>query len=701
MDMSMDGMDMAPSSSMFMGAGMPKLFYLQQMYWVIIGITVGVAAVVNLLNELLAHQRLRAALQHHATPAKPASVVARTGATITAIAREISYASPSPLRMGGFTLRLPSLGKILVVLANLVVLIVLCLYGFNITDPWQYEDIGYRTGLITVCQMPLLFLLAGKNNIIGLLTGTSYERLNWLHRWAARCLLFTATLHMGYWITDWARFDYVLTKMQTDSITQKGLGAWGVLVWIVFSSMSPIRGWCYEFFLLQHLVSFAAFVGMVYIHTPTEVHVWIWIPVALLAIDRLIRVTAALYINLSIFHPRSDRDDMKAGLWACRAELVPLSHDATRIILRNPPISWRPGQHVFLSCHSIMPLQSHPFTIASIPQDGRMEFLVRAQKGGTRRLFRAATKALRLPTSEADLILRDERAVAIEGPYGRLRPLRQFDSVVFFAGSTGASFTVPLLRDLVRQWQSPTKPTRRCLILPSQVPGAATRHIRFVWVVQGLGQVAWFTEQLNAAVQDVQNLRSSGSNVELEMSIYITCDGSLTGSLERTPKQSSSSAPSIAEKIEAKADEKTGEDKKNDTNAIRERKVAAERVSCGPNGTCCCTQTARDELSSSASAPSRCNCHSNAPALAPLSSSTRGPLTLHSSIALLSGRPRPRNLIRTSLEQALGESAVVVCGPGGLICDVRRSVVALSDERAVHKGTGAQGIWLHCEGFGF
>jgi len=65
---------------------------------------------------------------------------------------------------------------------------------------------------------------------------------------------------------------------------------------------------------------------------------------------------------------------------------------------------------------------------------------------------------------------------------------------------------------------------------------------------------------------------------------------------------------------------------------------------------------------------------------------------IHPSVTVLIGRLRPRSLIRKTLEQALGEIAVVVCGPRGLVDDVRRSVVAHSDERAVHKGTGAQEI---------
>jgi hypothetical protein len=44
---------------------------------------------------------------------------------------------------------------------------------------------------------------------------------------------------------------------------------------------------------------------------------------------------------------------------------------------------------------------------------------------------------------------------------------------------------------------------------------------------------------------------------------------------------------------------------------------------------------------------------------------------------------------------------VVVCGPQGLVSDVKGDVVGLSDERGVHKGTGAQGVYLHTESFGW
>jgi len=135
---------------------------------------------------------------------------------------------------------------------------------------------------------------------------------------------------------------------------------------------------------------------------------------------------------------------------------------------------------------------------------------------------------------------------------------------------------------------------------------------------------------------------------------------------------------------------------------------------CQPDGTCCCTDTVVDEASDpdaiASSAPvCHCNCSQN-PATSSSSSNnpsekakqqTQLQQLLHPSITLLSGRPHPRNIIRKTLETARGESAVVVCGPRGLIYDARQSVVALSDERAVHRGTGAQGVWFWSEGFGW
>ncbi|EFQ32844.1 ferric reductase like transmembrane component [Colletotrichum graminicola M1.001] len=64
-------------------------------------------------------------------------------------------------------------------------------------------------------------------------------------------------------------------------------------------------------------------------------------------------------------------------------------------------------------------------------------------------------------------------------------------------------------------------------------------------------------------------------------------------------------------------------------------------------------------------------------------------------------RPDLEELIREPVEAAGGETSVVVCGGRPLTSSVRNCVAALSDERAVHKGTGAQGIHLFVEEYSF
>jgi hypothetical protein len=54
MSMSMGDM---PAGSMSMGDGVPSLFTLQKMYWVVVGSAIGVATLVNLLDRIIANHR--------------------------------------------------------------------------------------------------------------------------------------------------------------------------------------------------------------------------------------------------------------------------------------------------------------------------------------------------------------------------------------------------------------------------------------------------------------------------------------------------------------------------------------------------------------------------------------------------------------------------------------------------------------------
>jgi hypothetical protein len=528
---------------------------------------------------------------------------------------------------------------------------------------------------------------------------------------------------MGFWFRDWDRYDYIKVKLSTDPITQKGFAAWCILTFIVFTSFAPIRRWNYEIFVITHLITFTSFTACVWIHVPNEVKVWVWIPIGLVAFDRLMRARRVVWGNWSFGRYGQN---FRIGN---EATLTPLPGSITRISISDPLIEWNPGQHVFLSCHSVVPLQSHPFTIASLPSDRKMEFLVRAERGGTKRFLDFASKHHNLPLT-VNQPARNTRTVFIEGPYGKMRPLRQFDTLIFFAGSTGATFATPLLRDVVEKWNDNSL---KFYWLPKNV----VRRIRFVWVIKAKDRLCWFQDQLDDVVKRVNAMvwPENEPRLKVEISVYITCDPMFiqdqvdvapTSLQPISPHGRAEELPSSNTSREQLNQTAKGKEEVISIRSIRSTSSDAkpEAQSCGLDGTCCCTRTVSDDASSSI--PNcTCNCDTSTPApaaanpestslptspqLAPsLSNPTQSPTPpsslsqstpQHAFLTLRTGRPHPESIIRHSLEQALGETAVIVCGPRGLREEVRRSVVYLSDERAVHKGTGAQGVWLHSEGF--
>lgn len=656
--------------------------YLQKIYWSAIGAVVAVMTVANVYSRYLAWQRLNS---KSATPAKPNTLLAVALASMTATVREISNTTIGRITVKGRSFFAPTVGKVFLVLANIAVLLTLCFYKLNPADYWSFEDIGYRTGRITACQLPLLFLLAGKRNLIGYLIGCSYERINWLHRWAARCMLLTTTLHMAYWFMDWARYDYISTRVATDVMTRQGLACWAILAWITFSSVAPIRGWRYEIFLIQHVISFAGLVGAIYIHiTPTDVE-FVWISVGVFFLDRFIRAGSYLYNNLFKVQD-SDSSCKRRGVWGSGAELTALPGGHTRITIKNPPVSWKAGQHAFLSCHAIAPLQAHPFTIASIPSDGKMEFIVQSRTGGTRRLLRYAEKLL--PETQSGRGSR--KHVAIEGPYGHMRPLQQFDSVILYAGGTGATFTMPLFRDLIHSWKTQGK--------------VVTRRIKFVWVIKSGKQLEWFRDQLNQVAEDVSTMRARGLDLQVKMTLYVTCDEMFTSQHDSSSENVSSEPISIGACASPTAESTISKDYKSPVISEIEKQSGID-ATIKEHSNCCC----RGDVEEDAADAPVCSCEccgiqiADTPSrISDVEKSSPGSTrSLDPSILVFSGRPIIREIMRTSLESAWGESAVVACGPLGLTHDVRMTTVSLSDERAVHKGTGAQGIWLHTEAFGY
>ena len=229
-----------------------------------------------------------------------------------------------------------------------------------------------------------------------------------------------------------------------------------------------------------------------------------------------------------------------------------------------------------------------------------------------------------------------------------------------------------------------------------------------------------FSEELSSAYTEFQILQEQMKDIKLHITVYVTCDESFTEehksllSTITAPKNTTAQTKAVEHGTAELRNRSFGDKDKNSafTNEVREITTTSSAgadeppTACGPDNTCCC-RAAVDESSTSEPAPCCCCTPANGARSSSRTSTSSAQLPrkqtflVHPSIQVFSGRPKTKDIIRHSLEQALGESAVVVCGPAGLTGDVKQGVVELSDERAVHKGTGAQGVYLHTEGFGW
>lgn len=159
-------------------------------FWYLAAGAVGLFAAAAAVQRCGAARRLRTcagpAVRH---PTHPDGRLAQAWATATVVAREVSLPQALvPIR---------DLGRVVVGVCYWAVVGFMAWRAVE-HDVYYWERVSYRNGWVALAKLPLVFLLAMKTSPVGWLVGSSHERLSWLHRWVARTMLATATLHGFY-----------------------------------------------------------------------------------------------------------------------------------------------------------------------------------------------------------------------------------------------------------------------------------------------------------------------------------------------------------------------------------------------------------------------------------------------------------------------------------------------------------------------
>ncbi|KAK1825252.1 ferric-chelate reductase Frp1 [Friedmanniomyces endolithicus] len=461
-------------------------------FWYGIVSFIGVAAVYNLAWKGGLILRIRAAGANRPTT----GALGRLGASIRSLCCVATYPQFTPSRAQSW-FQLPPLGTLILLGGYFGFILALEYINNDVPGAQYWTSLGIRAGWLAVAQVPLLILLAGKNNLIGLATGLSYERLNILHRWSSRGTLLMAVLHVGYQNAGWNEYGISSLEWSTDTCPPTGMGAFALLLWLNVSTLAPFRNFGYEFFVFQHLLTFFGFIIAIMLHLPStalETRTYIWIPIGLYLFDRLVR-TALVGRNNSR---------------RMSTTVVPIDGEVTKICVSGSRIrKWGPGSFVLLSIPHFGIGQSHPATIASTPEShgGDLVFLLKARKGFTKKLLSSASASdFTLVTSSGDKNAHakgESHRAFIDGPYGGTQgDFAAFDTVLLVAGSTGITYVLSILLDLAARASKQKLPLRR---------------LELVWAVKRSLQSNWFSEEIESAFSSLQ-----AAGIEANLRVFVT-----------------------------------------------------------------------------------------------------------------------------------------------------------------------------------
>ncbi|MCJ1432208.1 hypothetical protein MMC27_001564 [Xylographa pallens] len=301
----------------------------------------------------------------------------------------------------------------------------------------DYMHVTKRFGIVAASQLPLHYLLSAKPayNPIQYLTRLSHEELNPYHRIFGYVLMSLFISHATLYLNFYIQMGF-LTKRIKDIDVQLGLAAVTSFAIIGTSAISYIRHYSYRTFYTLHIALSFAILPILYFHVK-------YLRIYILE-------TAAIYAFLVLQRYVYKQHFGSATVYLIpKTSLVRISMPATALFPEQK--TYRPGQHVYLSrpfpndISSTSVSHMNPFSIANLPLEDspRIELIARELDGSTKMIADAVHRHKGGPLR-----------FLLEGPYGsaaKFPDLLNYDHILLVAGGVGATFTLPIYRDLLRR----------------------------------------------------------------------------------------------------------------------------------------------------------------------------------------------------------------------------------------------------------
>ncbi|KIK38307.1 hypothetical protein CY34DRAFT_15128 [Suillus luteus UH-Slu-Lm8-n1] len=320
-----------------------------------------------------------------------------------------------------------SVNQVLLMLAYITIIFYVSFYKSDpFTDP-------HRAGFVITSQIPFVYALATKNNIIGMMVGVGYEKLNFLHRLVGRLMVIGANVHFIGYVYKWSLAGDIYQNLAKDFVR------WGIVALVCldllgFCSTEYVRSKSYNLFIASHVVSLIIFLFAACYHEPACVP-YVVAACVFYILDHIIRAVKTRVTT---------------------AKLRPLPElGITRVEVPSINAGWRAGQHVRLRVLSSSMgwwgwTEVHPFTIANVAETSEGMVLMCKKTGRwTGSLFSMAQSA---SYGENGMEVGRDVRVMVDGPYGGVghTMMSNYSGAMFVVGGSGISFALSAVSDLVQ-----------------------------------------------------------------------------------------------------------------------------------------------------------------------------------------------------------------------------------------------------------
>lgn len=327
----------------------------------------------------------------------------------------------------------------------------------------DYLHITKRFGIVAASQFPVHYMLSmkGRFSPFAIAFSASHEQLNPWHRISGRIIYSLLFLHASWYMNFFVRAGVLKLRM-TSLVPLLGVGAFSLLTILVTSALARVRRWNYRVFFTLHLVIGVVILPVLFFHA-APLRLYTAECLALFVLDLIARKLDTIQ-GFAIITPIHGTNLLKI--------VIPIPQSKAKRFLSAP------GQHVYLNLPhastphstilSIHDILHNPFTVADVTTNS-ITLVLRSLHGPT-------TKALKL----LEKLPKAKPPINIEGPYGSVKSfpnlISDFDRVLLVAGGVGASFIVPIYRDIVSAVTD---------------DGVGSTKVEFIWSMRSAAESAW------------------------------------------------------------------------------------------------------------------------------------------------------------------------------------------------------------------